>query len=64
MALSNLSIMNDSYADQEFEENNELFEHYCIEVDPGQSFLRIDKFLNDRLQNVTRSKIQGAIRIC
>jgi len=40
----------------------ELFEHYKIEVDPKQSLLRIDKFLADRLPNVTRSKIQSGIK--
>ena len=38
-----------------------LFEHHRIVADPGQSLLRIDKFLNDRLANVTRSKIQKGI---
>jgi len=41
---------------------DELFEHYQIEVDPKQSLLRIDKFLVDRLPNVTRSKIQSGIK--
>ena len=31
------------------EDENELFENYRIEVDKGQSLLRIDKFLMDRL---------------
>jgi 23S rRNA pseudouridine1911/1915/1917 synthase len=43
------------------EEDEELFERFRIDVDPGQSNLRIDKFLSDKLPNVTRSKIQGAI---
>ncbi|MFW6289717.1 MAG: RluA family pseudouridine synthase [Mariniphaga sp.] len=50
------------------EENNErddleedaFFEHYRLTVDPGQSQLRIDKFLANRLNNVSRSKIQAA----
>ena len=41
---------------------DELFEHYRFEVDPKQSSLRIDKFLVDRLPNVTRSKIQSGIK--
>lgn len=40
---------------------HELFEHHTITVDPGQTLLRIDKFLMDRLPNTTRSKIQLAI---
>lgn len=38
-----------------------LFEHHRIVADPGQSLIRIDKFLNDRLSNVSRSKIQQGI---
>lgn len=44
------------------EENDELFEHHRIEVDPKQALLRIDKFLMDRLPNVTRNKVQDAIK--
>lgn len=40
----------------------ELFEHHHITVDKGQSPLRIDKFLMDRIQNATRNKIQIAIK--
>jgi 23S rRNA pseudouridine1911/1915/1917 synthase len=42
------------------QQDQELFEHHRIVVDPGQSLLRIDKFLMHRLQNVSRSKIQAA----
>jgi len=41
--------------------DDELFEHHRIIADAGQSLLRIDKFLMDRLPNVTRSKIQTGI---
>ncbi len=44
------------------EENEGLFEHYRIVADPKQALLRIDKFLMDRLPNVTRNKIQDAIK--
>ena len=33
-----------------------------IKVDAGQTPLRIDKFLNDRLQRATRNRIQNAIK--
>jgi 23S rRNA pseudouridine1911/1915/1917 synthase len=42
-------------------EEEVLFEHHRIVADPGQSLLRIDKFLNDRLPNLTRTKIQKGI---
>jgi 23S rRNA pseudouridine1911/1915/1917 synthase len=49
---------------EEFLEDNddELFEHHRLVADAGQSLVRIDKFLMDRLPNVTRSKIQNGIR--
>ncbi len=39
-----------------------LFEHHRIVADPGQAALRIDKYLLDRLPNVSRSRIQAAIK--
>lgn len=41
-------------------EEQELFEHHRFEVDAGQKALRIDKFLVNRLENASRSKIQSA----
>ncbi len=46
---------------EEFEEE-ELFEHHRIVCDPGQEPYRIDKFLMDRLPNVTRNKVQQGIK--
>ncbi len=40
------------------EENNELYEHFRIVADKGQALLRIDKFLINRLENISRNKIQ------
>jgi len=49
--------------DEDFagEQDDELFEHHRIVADPKQSLVRIDKFLFDRLANVTRTKVQGGI---
>lgn len=41
-------------------EEGELFEHYRLTVDAGQSLLRIDKFLSNRIDNASRSRIQAA----
>lgn len=41
-------------------DNNELYEHYHFTADRGQNLLRIDKFLFNRLENVSRNKIQDA----
>ena len=46
--------------DQSSEE--EMFEHYRFEADPGQEVVRIDKFLMDRIPNTSRSKIQIAAK--
>lgn len=46
----------------EEEEEELLFERYRIIADKKQSLIRIDKFLNDRLPNVSRNKVQAAIR--
>ncbi|WP_420149348.1 RluA family pseudouridine synthase [Spirosoma sp.] len=48
---------------EEFSEEEELYEHHRIVVDKGQSLLRIDRFLMDRLPNATRTKIQAAIDV-
>ena len=47
-------------AGEEIVEQQELFEHFRFKADPGQSMLRIDKFLFVRLENVSRTRIQTA----
>ena len=44
------------------EESSDLYEHYHIVVDPGQSPLRVDKFLFNRIVNVSRNKVQQAAK--
>jgi 23S rRNA pseudouridine1911/1915/1917 synthase len=44
----------------ELPEEQELFEHHRIVVDPGQAPLRLDKFLFDRLAHASRTRIQTA----
>jgi len=41
-------------------EAEELFEHFRYEVDPGQKPLRIDKYLQSKMMNVSRNKIRQA----
>lgn len=43
------------------EQDDVLFEHHRITADAGQALVRVDKFLMDRLPNVTRTKIQDGI---
>lgn len=48
--------------DQEQEqEEQEYYEHHNVVVDPGQTLLRIDKFLQDKL-SISRNKIQQAAK--
>ncbi|MGZ4049144.1 MAG: RluA family pseudouridine synthase [Bacteroidia bacterium] len=47
-------------AAEEQDDDQELFEHLRVVVDKGQDLLRIDKFLMNRTQNATRTKIQQA----
>lgn len=41
-------------------DGDELFEHYRIEVDPGQKPLRVDKYLVNRIDQISRNRIQTA----
>ncbi|HIX55017.1 MAG TPA: RluA family pseudouridine synthase [Candidatus Sphingobacterium stercoripullorum] len=43
------------------QEDKELYEHVRIVVDPKQKFLRVDKFLMNRIENTSRNRIQNAI---
>ena len=45
----------------EEEEQQEMFEHFRLEADRGQSPLRIDKYLADHLQDTSRHRVQLAI---
>lgn len=49
--------LHDSEQDEE-----ELYEHHRFEVDPGQTVVRIDKFLIDRMPKTSRNRIQVAAR--
>ncbi|WP_299578218.1 RluA family pseudouridine synthase [uncultured Sunxiuqinia sp.] len=47
---------------EELDESEEgaLYEHYKLMVDAGQKLLRVDKFLVNRIDNASRSRIQAA----
>ena len=47
-------------SEEEIQDQQELFEHHRFKADPGQSHLRIDKFLAVRLENTSRTRIQNA----
>ena len=48
----------DNYQDDQ----DELFEHHRIVADAHQAPLRLDKFLMDRLPNVSRNRVQSGIK--
>jgi len=50
----------DESADEETE-GDELFEHFSVTADRGQTLLRLDKFLTVRMQHCSRNRIQAAI---
>ena len=44
------------------EQSEELFEHHRIVVDPGQTPLRVDKFIINRVAHLSRNKLQTAAK--
>ena len=57
----NLTPLSEQPDDNEANES-ELFEHHRIQVDKGQVMLRLDKYLQMRLEGVSRTKIQAATK--
>ncbi len=43
-------------------DRDDLYEHYRFEVSCGQSPVRIDRYLTDKIEGVSRNKIQNAIK--
>lgn len=58
--------MSDNLQNNEIEEDNQeeehLYEHYSLKVDPGQSPLRVDKYVFQRTSINSRNKIQNAAK--
>ena len=44
----------------EADSRDEMYEHFSVTVDKGQGMLRIDKFLTNRMEGVSRNRIQAA----
>lgn len=47
-------------AEEEEDEQSGLYEHFNFSVDKGQGMLRIDKWLTNRMEKVSRNRIQSA----
>jgi 23S rRNA pseudouridine1911/1915/1917 synthase len=52
--------MEEYLLESEEPENEGMYDHVRLTVDPGQSLIRIDVFLANRLDNASRSRIQAA----
>jgi len=52
----------EDYTPEFLDEESDLYEHYAFHVDKGQSPLRIDKYLMNRIENATRNKIQAGAK--
>ncbi len=42
------------------DDRDEMYEHFHYEVDKGQSQIRIDKYLVNKLENISRNRVQNA----
>ncbi|HET8839313.1 MAG TPA: RluA family pseudouridine synthase [Flavobacteriaceae bacterium] len=49
-------------AEENFEGNDDLYEHHSFTAGKGQEPLRVDKFLMNFIENATRNKIQQAAK--
>jgi 23S rRNA pseudouridine1911/1915/1917 synthase len=47
-------------SEEEIQDQQEMFEHHRFKADPGQSVLRIDKFITARLEDTSRTRVQNA----
>ena len=57
-------MINEAFEEDKLDEESfelERFEHFRFVADPGQTLMRIDKFLADRIQHASRTKIQAAL---
>lgn len=62
-----LNVVNDDITIQDDvdvseEENTGLFEHFLVVADKGQSLIRVDKFLQNRIENISRNRVQQAAK--
>ncbi len=57
-----LALQEDAPATSDNGEEQELYEHHRLVADPGQSLMRLDKFLFDHLSNTSRNRAATASR--
>ena len=52
--------MEEYLLENEESEEEGMNEHYRLTVEPGQSMIRIDRFLTNRIENASRSRVKAA----
>lgn len=57
--LEDLELIQECQIDDNID-SDEMFEHFSLEVDKGQTLFRIDKFLSNRMEKTSRHRIQIA----
>lgn len=57
MTEEDIEEFTDEYQD---DDSSNLFEHYRFVADKGQSLIRIDKFITNRIEGISRNRIQNA----
>ncbi len=55
-----LEIIEDIERIDDLESGDEMYEHFTITVDKGQTTMRVDKFLTSRMENTSRNRVQLA----
>ena len=58
--MSEKEIIDDDFLNEAEDQQDEMYEHFALTVDKGQALLRIDKFLTNRIEHVSRNRIQSA----
>ena len=53
-------IYEEEIEDSTEEQQDELYEHFSLTVDKGQTLVRVDKFLTFRMEHCSRNRIQAA----
>lgn len=54
--------MEEELSNEEAEDGQEVFEHFRLNVDAGQSPIRIDRYMAEHLEDTSRHRVQCAIR--
>lgn len=46
----------------DYDDDDELFEHHRLIVDPGQTLTRVDKYVTHKIPSVSRNRVQNALK--